>query len=142
MKEITAERRLELIRLIREENNHNRMKLRTREHILYGKREDSFAQGYTGNYEEAAAETGYFSGNAENGEKENSKVFSGLWVRTLLATVLFAVYVILDFSGGSLFSVNSNDIHNRISKNCTSNVIDFMEEITYTLDDTAIGEDR
>ena len=140
MEDVTAERRLELVRYIREENNRNRMRMRTRENILYGKRKDTLTGSYAGYYEE----NGYESGNplAEETDIPSGKVFSGLWVRTLLATVLFAVYIILDFSGGSIFTVNSDTIHTHISENYTPNVIDFMQEITYTLNNADSNTDR
>lgn len=141
MGDVTAERRLELVRYIREENNRNRMRMRTRENILYGKRKDTLTDSYTGHYEESSYEARQPLAE-EGNEKPSGKVFSGLWVRTLLATVLFAVYIILDFSGGSVLSVNSDAIHAHISENYTPNVIDFMQEITYTLNDAESSSDR
>lgn len=141
MGDVTAERRLELVRYIREENNRNRMRMRTRENILYGKRKDTLTDSYTGHYEECSYEARQPLAEEET-DKASGKVFSGLWVRTLLATVLFAVYIILDFSGGSVLSVNSDAIHAHISENYAPNVIDFMQEITYTLNDAESSSDR
>ena len=141
MEDVTAEKRLELVRYIREENNRNRIRMRTRENILYGKRKDNLTDGYTGYYEENNYEARQPL-SEEEADKASGKVFSGLWVRTLLATVLFAVYIILDFSGGSILSVNSDAIHAHIGENYTPNVIDFMQEITYTLNNAESNSDR
>ncbi|MBO5167001.1 MAG: hypothetical protein IJ405_04380 [Lachnospiraceae bacterium] len=141
MGDITAERRLELVRYVREENNRNRMRMRTRENILYGKRKDTLTDSYAGHYEENSYDARHPL-TEEDTAPASGKVFSGLWVRTLLATVLFAIYIILDFSGGSVLSVNSDAIHAHISENYTPNVIDFMQEITYTLNDAESNSDR
>ncbi|MGN1147884.1 MAG: hypothetical protein ACI4TB_05640 [Lachnospiraceae bacterium] len=115
MSDITAEKRLELIRNIREENTKNRMKLRSRENILYG-------QHYN---------------NATNTEADDmlqtGKHASSLGLRILVAIVLFSLFIILDYTEGTWFSVNASGIRENLQENYIVNSFDFIKEITYTL---------
>lgn len=131
MSDIAAEKRLELIRCIREENERNRMRIRTREHILYGKNREEFED--TLNESHFFDEQNGYGEETEGGEKKYKIPLSGLWIRTLLATVLFASYIILDFSGAKVLETDAAYLYDRISENYTPNVIDFIEKITYTL---------
>lgn len=131
MSDIAAEKRLELIRCIREENERNRMRIRAREHILYGKKSEEF-EG-TLNENRFSYEQNRYGEELESKEKKYKIPLSGLWIRTLLATVLFAAYIILDFSGAKALGADAAYIYDRISENYTPNVIDFIDKITYTL---------
>ena len=60
---------------------------------------------------------------------------STLGLRSLLAIILFSLYVILDYTGGEWLSVNAQKAFGYIEENYSSNGFAFMEEITYTLND-------
>ena len=119
MSDISIERKLELIRSIREANNRNRSSIRQHQHILYGRRyDDDFISS-----EADMADT------ADPGRRKSST----LGLRSLLAIILFSFYVILDYTGGEWFSVNAENAFAYIEENYSSNGFAFMEEITYTL---------
>lgn len=121
LSDISIERKLELIRSIREANNRNRNSLRQQESILYGKKYDNSMINDDADMADAAGLRG--KGKA-----------STLGMRSLLAIILFSLFVILDFTKGEWFSINAQKIFSYIEENYSSNGFAFMEEITYTLD--------
>lgn len=116
MSEITAERRMELIRTIREENSRNRMNLKNRENILYGQTYDKSAMT-----------------EAENMTDTSPKSVSLLGIRILVSVILFSLFVILDYTEDTWFSVNATSICESIKENASLNSFAFIKEITYTL---------
>ena len=116
MSDITAEQKVELIRSIREQNNKNRSNLKSREHILYGSAYDAYSA-----YSEADAE----------GQTQDHTSFMG--IRILAGIVLFALFIILDYTQNSFFSFNADKIYTVVTENYIANSFDFIEEITYTL---------
>lgn len=115
MSDVTAEKRLALIRNIREENTRNRMNLRNRENILYGQHYHSV----TNDQADDILHTG--------------KHASSLGLRILVAIVLFSLFVILDYTERTWFSVNASGIRETLQENYIVNSFDFIKEITYTL---------
>lgn len=116
MSDITAEKRLELIRNIREENHKNRMSLKNREHILYGREYETVPMQET---EELPAA---------------SRHGSTLILRTIIAAVLLSLFIIMDYLQADWLPVDMETINNCLQENYTVNIIDFMDKITYTLD--------
>lgn len=116
MSDITAEKRLELIRNIREENHKNRMSLKNREHILYGREYETVPMQET---EELPAASGHGS---------------TLILRTIIAAVLLSLFIIMDYLQADWLPVDMETINNCLQENYTVNIIDFMDKITYTLD--------
>ncbi len=114
MSDITAEKRLELIRTIREDNNRNRLKLKNRESILYG-------HGY---------ETALYDKKEEAPPSQKSLSMTGF--RILAAILLFSLFVIMDYTGSTYFDINAETICDYLRENYTPNTFDFMKEITYT----------
>lgn len=113
MSDITAEKRLALIRSIREENTRNRLNLRNRQRILYGHGYDNYIVDEYGNM------------------TSPSKRHSTLGIRILAAIAVFSVFVILDYTKTPV----SGLLWERLGENYPLNIVDFMENITYTLDD-------
>lgn len=116
MSDITAERRMELIRTIREENSRNRMNLKNRESILYGHTYDrtvaSESKEMTSVPQKSIPMTGF---------------------RILAAIILFSLFVILDYAGDTWLPVNTTIICEYIQENYIPNSFAFMDKITYTL---------
>ncbi|MBD5536975.1 MAG: hypothetical protein HDQ99_15235 [Lachnospiraceae bacterium] len=116
MSDVTAERRLELIRNIREENQKNRMRMKNREHILYGREYDTAPMQDTGELPTAPARA------------------STLILRTIIAAVLLSLFIIMDYLEADWLPIDMNTINDCLKENYTVNIIDFMDKITYTLD--------
>lgn len=107
-KKVTPEKRVELARYIREENMGNRIKLRQREHILYG-RELSMP----------AEERGLFADQALTGGKQDEEVPGGSSMgsfkyRMTLAVLLFVGFLLCDTGKGSILSYSTNDVYEMI----------------------------
>lgn len=118
MSDISIERKLELIRSIREADSRNRSSLRQHQHILYGRRFDDDIMSNDVDMPDTAVP---------------GRKISTLGLRSLLAIILFSFYVILDYTGGEWLSVNAEKAFAYIEENYASNGFAFMEEITYTL---------
>ena len=116
MSDVTAERRLELIRNIREENQKNRMRMKNREHILYGREYDTASIQDAGELPAAPARP------------------STLILRTIIAAVLLSLFIIMDYLEADWLPIDMNTINDCLKENYTVNIIDFMDKITYTLD--------
>lgn len=116
MSDVTAERRLELIRNIREENQKNRMSMKNREHILYGKEYETAPMRDTGEMPAAPAHG------------------SSLILRIIIAAVLLSLFIIMDYLQADWLPVDMEAINDSLKENYTVNIIDFMDKITYTLD--------
>lgn len=115
MSDITAEKRLELIRSIREENHKNRMNMRSREQILYGR-------GY--------AETPV----PQDGEGNVLPTpHSTLMLRTIIAAVLFSLFIIMDYLQADWLPVDMNQLSGCLQENYAVDIMDFMDKITDTL---------
>ncbi len=110
-KKLTPEKRMELARYIREENLGNRLKLRQREHILYGK--ESAVPLY---------EKGLLSGNdgfPDNGNGENmdripGNVSGGFKYRMVLSVLLFVGFLLCDTRNSKILSYSTGDVYDMI----------------------------
>lgn len=116
MSEITGERRLELLRAIREENERNRMNLRNQQNILYGNKYND------------TIDTNHVDSTAMSTPKSISTVF----IRFLIAIILFALFVIWDYSQIKIYNLDTTGVCNYIQDNYDFNIIDFIDKITYT----------
>lgn len=109
-KKVTPERKMELARFIREENMGNRMKLRQRESILYGKDAPLplFERGQL-------SEPNALSGNIPTGETGIPEGVSGSFkYRMTLAVLLFVAYLLCDTKGSAIFSYSTDDVYQMI----------------------------
>ena len=88
MQDARTRRRMELLRLIREENHSNRQRIRAREEILYGK-----SDSYQGNdlYDREPLYDSPLAA-AEYGAGQESARGSSLGLRLVLAALLFGLY--------------------------------------------------
>lgn len=94
------ERRLKLTRFLREENAMNRVKMKSREEILYGSGKPISSEELPSVYEGYLNDTGYdryaARGYAARGER------SSFGTRMALALILFGLVIYLDKNGTAL----------------------------------------
>lgn len=107
-KKVTPEKRVELARYIREENLGNRVKLRQREHILYGR-----------DLHMPADENGLLSDAVTTGRAQEESVTSGISMgsfkyRMTLAVLLFVGFLLCDTGENRIFSYSTNDVYEMI----------------------------
>lgn len=122
MSDITAEKRLELIRNIREANHKNRMTLRGREHILYGN-----------SYDAAPAQE-------EEPQTAPSAHSSTLILRTIIAATLLSLFIIMDYLKADWLPIDMEQLGDCLQKNYTINITDFMDNIANTLSNEKAAE--
>jgi len=103
MNEFSSEKKLELLRQIRDQDERNREILAARESVLYGKPGLINSGGFI-NDELTAAE---------------NKGFSFLKLRFLCAVMLFALTIILDISHMQIAGIGADKIINVISEDFT-----------------------
>lgn len=112
-KKVTPEKRMELARYIREENLGNRLKLRQRESILYGKEPQAplFDQGTFSRAEELS---GF---GVPTGETKTYGTAAGSFkYRMAVAALLFAGFLLCDTRESKIMSYSTNDIHEMIGE--------------------------
>ncbi|MDE5938959.1 MAG: hypothetical protein K2H37_07745 [Lachnospiraceae bacterium] len=110
-KKVTPEKRMELARHIREENLGNRLKLRQREHILYGK-ESPVPLYEKGLLAEAEGFPGY--GNGEHGEGIPGNAMGGFKYRMVLSVLLFVGFLLCDTRDSKILSYSTGDVYDMI----------------------------
>lgn len=106
MSDISAERRLELIRMVREEQARNHMTIRRRESLLYGNQ--------------------YIPTDASRPEELPSVAGMGIKIRILAALVLFLTFLILDKNGITFLEMNTDTVFGYITAN--ADTFDFIED--------------
>ncbi len=107
-KKVTPEKRVELARYIREENMGNRVKLRQRENILYGR--DLHISP-----EEKSLFSDVTHTNGTQGEDISNGISTGSFkYRMTLAVLLFVGFLLCDTGKGNIFSYSTNDVYEMI----------------------------
>ena len=109
-KKVTPEKRMELARYIREENLGNRLKLRQREHILYGK-ENPMPLYDKGMLADTEGFPGY--GNGENGGIPGNAT-GGFKYRMTLAVLVFVGFLLCDTRDSKILSYSTGDVYEMI----------------------------
>lgn len=109
---VPLEKKMQLAQYIRAENQENRMKIRQREHILYGTdtQPPLFDRG------RLAAASPYENNQVPSGQGENMQpVPSGTFrYRMILAVLLFVGFLLCDTKDGRVGSYTTNQIHDMI----------------------------
>ncbi len=109
-KKATPERKMELARYIREENLGNRLRLRQRESILYGK-EFQPPLYEKGKFSETEMLSGYDRLPGEGAVRNSGGSFR---YRMVLSVLLFVGFLLCDTRGSNIFTYNTNDIYDMI----------------------------
>lgn len=107
-KKVTPEKRVELARYIREENMGNRVKLRQREHILYG-RDLTMPADEKSLFSESA-----LTGSAQGEALQDGSSMGSFKYRMTLAVLLFVGFLLCDTGKGSILSYSTNDVYEMI----------------------------
>ena len=118
--------RLELTRMIREENHNNRQRIRAREEILYGKKYCDYPLTA-----------------AEHNSPEETGHMSSFGLRFLAAAVLFALYFICKTQSATIAGIDSAQIEAAVNGEDSltqslpvTKIVDFIGQFPYTLHDS------
>ena len=110
-KKATPEKRMELARYIREENMGNRLRLRHRENILYGK-EFQTPLLDKGKLSEAELYAGY---DRLPDETLQGSAVGSFKYRMVLSVLLFVGFLLCDTRDSKIFDYSTNDVYEMIS---------------------------
>lgn len=119
---VSTEKKLQLVKLLRSEDAHNRMKMRSREELLYGR----------SSYGSAAEDMVY---RMENAGEEDLPAFSSLKFRFLIAFALLIGFAAWDNGYFPVPGLKTEQVYEALSgENSLTNLFAFIEEIPYTLE--------
>ena len=114
---VSSEKKLQLIRRIRQEHQMNRNTIRGREAFLYGK-----SNSYEPDYDM----------EPENIQDSQLPV-STFRLRMAAALLLFALFYMVSSREKTFFGIDTQQVYEAVEKDYSSILFDFMEEIPYTL---------
>jgi len=114
---ISSEKKLQLIRRIRQEQQINQNTMRGREAFLYGK---------SNSYEPYP--------DMESDEVPEAELpVSTFRLRMAAALLLFALFYMVSSRDGTIFGIGPAQVYEAVEKDYSSILFDFMDEIPYTL---------
>lgn len=126
------ERRLELIKMMRSEQEENIGRIRKREHILYPNRKLSYSEpaenktySFFNRYEEMV----------ESDRASQQKNNYGFYMRLAICTGLFLLFVYMETQNISCFGITHEHIQAAVSQTIDVNSFAFMEQFPYTLEE-------
>lgn len=111
---ISTDTKLQLVQMIRAENQQNRMKMQSRERLL--------------NYGYVTPE------RLAEADSEHSPFF-GLRIRLTLSFLIFLAFFFLDYTNTKIGTIGTKEIISAINTKMDINSIDFIRDFTYTLSD-------
>ena len=132
MDNINIERRLELIKMMRDEQEENRGRIRKREHILYPNRSLSYQEPLEKrqyNYNDTYLENEKVKQTSRN---KNNHCF---YLRLGVCMGLFLLFVYMETKNISCFGITHEKIQNVLSQTIDVNSFAFMEQFPYTLEE-------
>ncbi len=111
---IPTDTKLQLVQMIRTENQENRMKMQSREKLL--------------NY-------GYVTPERLSVSDSEHNPFLGLRIRLALSFLIFLAFFFLDYTNTKIGTIGTKEILSAINSKMDINSIDFIQDFTYTLSD-------
>lgn len=107
MGKISANQKLELVRMVRMQHQFNRNECRERERFLYGKSSYPVTKGEI----YGAESTTYLPGREDvMPGYEKDKLFTGFRIRFFFAVVLFGVFIFLDKNQIAIYGTTTADL--------------------------------
>lgn len=145
MGKISTDQKLQLVQMIRAESQDNRMKMRSRERMLYG---TDHKYDYKNYPEELPLYTKGYYNNSGVQEKElyaleaqgggvQREIFSSFRLRLVLAVLLFTAFLVIDAGSGNIAGISTDKMREEINKDFDTGldevVFDFENNFPYTL---------
>jgi len=128
-----VERRLELIKMMRNEQVENIGRIRKRERILYPERKLSYIEET-----DSVRTFGFSDRYADNDESRiniHPKSDYGFYMRLGICMGLFFVFVYMETKNISYFGISHEQIQTAIAETIDVNSFAFMEQFPYTLEE-------
>lgn len=131
---VTLEKKMELARCIREENMGNRLKVRQREQILYGK--DTQMPLFDKRSFSGQSDILAYGDMKESGELPGSTSMSGFKCRMVLAVLLFVGFLVCDTNGSKIGVYSTGEVYDMILAD-TFHLYDGTQDQNQTLEELA-----
>lgn len=125
------ERRLELIKMMRSEQEENIGRLQKREHILYPNRKVSYSDVPDAKLFNAS----YRFYEKESGDQVGQRKDYGFYMRLAICTGLFLLFIYMETQNISCFGITHEKIQTVVSQTIDINSFAFMEQFPYTLEE-------
>lgn len=121
MGNISSDKKLQLVKMIRSEHQNNRLVMNSREEFLYGKSK------FHNEINPLQA--------MEEGQESPPLSVSTFWLRFVIAAVLLAAFIMWDNSKEASWGRQAEDIYILLEdESFVTNLAGFMENITYTME--------
>ncbi len=141
MGKFSSDQKLQLVQRIRAESQDNRMRMRSRERLLYGvsgKTEEEiplYSRGYH-DYGKKGRDAELYA--LEEGVGNAAEVpFSSFKIRMVLAAVLFTAFLLADADSGTIAGISTTALREEMNKNFDAGLedvaFDFENNFPYTL---------
>lgn len=121
MSRVNIDKKLELVRTIRMQNQYNRMKCRERESLLYG----IAPPEHKGELYSAEAAAGIIQGELQPPVKGG--FLTGFRIRFVIALILFSVFIYLDRNNISLLGKNTFDLFISLTESIELPILNFID---------------
>lgn len=146
MGNISTDQKLQLVQQIRAESQENRMKMRSRERMLYGMEYQTKNHTYEENI--PLYSRGYYDGKYTTGSKElyameerngdnGGDSYSSFKLRLVLSVFLFATFLLIDSGSGNVAGFSTTMLREEMNKDFDTGleevVFDFENNFPYTL---------
>ena len=125
-----VERRLELIKMMRDEHKDNLGRIQRRERILYPNRKLSYSELMDNRSRSDYGKSirhDIYSGNVEQTDSVNSKPNYGFYIRLGISIGLFLLFYYMDSNNISYFGINCDMVQNMISDTFDLKSFAFMQ---------------
>lgn len=141
MGKFSTDQKIQLVQRIRAESMDNRMRMRSRERMLYGtsgKAEEEFPL-YSRGYHDfgRSGREGELYALEENGGNAAEGSFSSFKLRLVLSVVLFTGFLLADAGSGMIAGISTAAVREEINKDFDTGleevVFDFEDSFPYTL---------
>ncbi len=124
MGQIDTDKKLELVRSIRMNQQNNRVVLNNRQQLIYGNTRPLVAKGELYGLESAA-----LAGSVpEDAAGDTGSTLKSFKIRLLIAVVIFAAFVFLDRTGQSILGVTTDQVSEAIVTE-SKEVYDFASKL-------------
>lgn len=139
MGNISTDQKLQLAQMIRAESQDNRIKMRSREKMLYGieNKNDHELPLYTSGYFDTKGRHENELYALEEQDDIKDRGFSSFKLRMILAVLLFTGFLVLDAGSGKIAGITTEKLRSEINRNFDTEfsevVFDFEHNFPYTL---------
>ena len=140
MGKFSTDQKIQLVQRIRAENMDNRMRMRSRERMLYGTsgKEEEFPL-YSRGYHDLGkgGRDGELYALEENGGNAAEGSFSSFKLRLVVSAALFTAFLLADAGSGMIAGISTAAVREEINKDFDTGleevVFDFEDSFPYTL---------